>query len=296
MKSKALILFSILSCGLAAQNNYLPGLATSGNIGINLPSAPSQYHLEVGGNIGMAYGGIFGVTNSSWPASQKKIFVTGWDANSFDFLAFYTPGGGTGSTSEKMRLTVGGNVGIGSNNPGAKLWVEDATASEVRVHTASQNDAKLTVSNGVAGYTFRIDNSNYGIGHITSGTDIINFKNTGSGPGIYPQVWIGKRPTVAPHDDFQLAVDGKLVAKSIYVTLSGNWADYVFEENYTLPSLSEVEKFYKSNKHLPEIPSAKEVAERGISVGEINTLLLKKIEELTLYVVEQQKEIEKLKN
>jgi hypothetical protein len=96
------------------------------------------------------------------------------------------------------------------------------------------------------------------------------------------------------HSDAMLSVDGKIVSKSIYVT-QNNWADYVFEENYKLPDLLEVEKYYKANKHLPEIPSEKEIKENGIDIGEMNKLLLKKIEELTILMVEQQKEINALK-
>jgi hypothetical protein len=64
------------------------------------------------------------------------------------------------------------------------------------------------------------------------------------------------------------------------------WSDYVFNDDYKLRSLSSLESFIKQNKHLPEVPSAKEVEEKGISVGDNQALLLKKIEELTLYVIE----------
>jgi hypothetical protein len=96
------------------------------------------------------------------------------------------------------------------------------------------------------------------------------------------------------HTDALLTVDGKGVFKEVYVT-NQNWADFVFAAEYKLPSLKDVEAFYKLNKHLPEIPSAKEVEEKGVSVGEMNKLLLQKIEELTIYLVEQQKEIDALK-
>ncbi len=96
------------------------------------------------------------------------------------------------------------------------------------------------------------------------------------------------------HPDAFLTVDGKIVCKEVYVT-DQNWADFVFAAEYKLPSLKDVEAFYKLNKHLPEIPSAKEVEEKGVSVGEMNKLLLQKIEELTIYLVEQQKEIDALK-
>ena len=74
-------------------------------------------------------------------------------------------------------------------------------------------------------------------------------------------------------------------------------ADFVFEDDYELRPLHEVEQFINQNKHLPEIPSAKEMeSEDGIGLAELNKLLLQKIEELTLYMIEQQKQIEELTN
>lgn len=222
--------------------------------------------------------------------STNMVFDASSFGASFNIHAgAYSPG-----TSEKVTVRSNGRVGIGTTNPLCKLWVQDATAAEARVHTVN-GVAKTTVSNGIGGYSFSIDNTVDGIGHISAGNNIINFKNTGSGPSAYPQVWIGKRPTIAPHDDFQLAVNGKIVAKSIYVTLTGAWADYVFEPDYCLPKLSEVETFYKKNKHLPDVPGAHEVGEKGVDVAEMNTVLLRKVEELTIYMVELQKEVDALK-
>lgn len=79
------------------------------------------------------------------------------------------------------------------------------------------------------------------------------------------------------------------------VTETG-WSDFVFDDDYNLPSLNEVENFINENNHLPDIPSAEDVEENGVSVGEMQAKLLQKIEELMLYVIEQQKEIEMLKS
>lgn len=95
--------------------------------------------------------------------------------------------------------------------------------------------------------------------------------------------------------DHLLTVKGTIHAKEILVDYTGPLADYVFEPDYHLKSLREVETFIQKNKHLPEIPSAKEVKENGLSVAEMQNKLLQKIEELTLYVIEQQKEIDQLK-
>ena len=88
----------------------------------------------------------------------------------------------------------------------------------------------------------------------------------------------------------KLSVNGKIRAKEIKVELD-NWPDYVFAEEHTLTPLVEVETFIKTNKHLPEIPSAAEVTSEGISLGEMNAKLLKKIEELTLHVIQLDKKL-----
>tara|TARA_B110000908_G_C10126573_1_gene390174 strand:- start:217 stop:954 length:738 start_codon:yes stop_codon:yes gene_type:complete len=90
---------------------------------------------------------------------------------------------------------------------------------------------------------------------------------------------------------FKLGVHGKIAAEEVKVALYNNWADFVFEKEYKLPTLKEVESHIKENGHLKDIPSAKEVAKNGIYLGEMNSKLLQKIEELTLYTIQQQKEI-----
>ena len=94
-------------------------------------------------------------------------------------------------------------------------------------------------------------------------------------------------------DNFKLSVDGKIRATEIEVSLSSGWADYVFADDYKLDPLVEVEKFIKVNNHLPNVPSAIEVAENGVNLGEMDAILLRKIEELTLYIIELEKKVEK---
>ncbi|MBV7532983.1 SlyX family protein [Chitinophaga sp. sic0106] len=92
---------------------------------------------------------------------------------------------------------------------------------------------------------------------------------------------------------YKLAVAGNMIAERIKVKTAGNWPDYVFTPSYNLPSLKEVESYINTHQHLPGIPSAAEVAEEGLDVSDTQAQLLRKIEELTLYVIEQQKRIEK---
>ena len=92
-----------------------------------------------------------------------------------------------------------------------------------------------------------------------------------------------------------LNVLGGIIADSVRVALSSAWADHVFEKDYPLQSLEELNNFIKTHKHLPNIPSAKEVAANGIELGSMNAKLLEKIEELTLYILQQQKDNELMK-
>jgi hypothetical protein len=93
---------------------------------------------------------------------------------------------------------------------------------------------------------------------------------------------------------FKLAVEGKIGAREVQVTLQNPWPDYVFEPTYHLKPLAEIETYIKENKHLPEMPSAKEMEKNGVQLGEMNMLLLKKVEELTLWAIEQNKKMEKI--
>jgi hypothetical protein len=94
---------------------------------------------------------------------------------------------------------------------------------------------------------------------------------------------------------FKLAVEGKVGAREFHVTTTSPWPDYVFDHSYTLRPIAEVAQFVSENKHLPEMPSASEVETVGHSLGEMDALLLKKVEELTLYIIQQNEEIQVLK-
>ena len=92
-----------------------------------------------------------------------------------------------------------------------------------------------------------------------------------------------------------LAVDGKITCEEVLVKLSQNWPDYVFANDYKLPELSEVKTFIEENNHLPGIPKASEIEKNGLKLGEMQRLMLEKIEELTLYIIELKKENDEIK-
>lgn len=91
---------------------------------------------------------------------------------------------------------------------------------------------------------------------------------------------------------YKLAVEGTLGARKVKVTQVAPWADFVFDAAYALPTLKEVEQHIKANKHLPGIPSAKEITKDGLDLGDMQQKQMQKIEELTLYIIELNKKLE----
>ena len=136
-------------------------------------------------------------------------------------------------------------------------------------------------------------NSNKGYGFVFSNWD---------GNKYNLQMIIRKNGKISMGDvknvngNYKLYVEKGILTERLKLALNGSskWADFVFEDDYNLPPLDSVEVFIKTNKHLPDIPSEKEIKEKGLDVAEMDALLLQKIEELTLYVIDQNKKIEKL--
>lgn len=109
------------------------------------------------------------------------------------------------------------------------------------------------------------------------------------------QVTIGT--SIATPGDYKLGVGGKVICEEVRVKLQNNgWPDYVFSQDYKLKSLEEIENFIKLNKHLPNIPSAQVIDKEGLEVGDMQRRMMEKIEELTLYIIEQNKRITALEN
>ena len=165
----------------------------------------------------------------------------------------------------KIILTPTGRVGIGDTVAGIhKFYVN----SPMRVGGSLKVDGGLSVS-GV----FSVNNN-------------INFNANG---GAYFSDF------VAIGNGFYCNTNGSLKVKDLRVTLT-DWSDFVFDDGYRLMPLGEVERYIDANRHLPEVPSAQEVEENGVDVGEMNKLLLQKVEELTLYIIDLQKQIDELKS
>lgn len=196
-----------------------------------------------------------------------------------------------------IRIAANGNVGIGMSDPSTKLHIEggsDATLAGNGGYltlgpTSSTHmvldDGEIMVKHGTISQTLHLQTEGGSILVHDQKPDDHKFRITSAG-----NVAIGSD---MPVSGYKLSVNGKIICTELKVK-SNIWADFVFNDDYNLRKLEEVENYIKDNKHLPDVPSEKEVHENGISVGEMDAILLQKIEELTLYTIEQQKRIESL--
>ena len=181
------------------------------------------------------------------------------------------------SVNSLMIVKGNGNVGVGTTNPSGRLDVNGNIKATQHI-TVNKNGSYRVALNGQShGYIYgRNDASEHKFLIHSNGNSYLNGGNVGIG-------------TSAP--DAKLAVNGNIHAKEVKIDLVG-WPDYVFENEYELPTLAQVEAHIKEKGHLQNIPSAQEVAENGIELGEMNKRLLEKIEELTLYTIAQEKQIQ----
>ena len=250
-------------------------ITTSGNVGIGT-SSPSR-PLEISGATSI-YSKITS-TNSYDAAIQFS--AAGTDAY---IGRMPTSGGGSGTLDFyngglRMVISSAGAVGIGTTNPGAKLHTYIGSGDHFdRIETGTSSSVGVEFkSAGGSSYIYQYT----GTGDIrlhAGAVDRLVVQANGN-------VGIG---TTIP-GAYKLAVNGTIRAKEVIVDTG--WADYVFDDSYRLAPLSEVESHIKANKHLPGIPSAAEVAEHGVSMGDMQSKLLAKVEELTLHLIAQEKQL-----
>ena len=189
----------------------------------------------------------------------------------------------------------GGNVGIGTASPSAKLSVSgdvSATGSLTVQQTINlvnpAVDGNSTVLLGEGGVTtmhlfYSGTNNQFIIRDQVGGNDIVRFNRAvGNYNAIFPTGSVGIGTT---NPQYKLAVNGTIGAKDVIVTNTG-WPDYVFRPGYRLRPLSEVGAYIRTHRHLPDIPTEAEVKEKGVSVGDMQAKLLAKVEELTLHMIQ----------
>ena len=294
--------------GIHVLGGYSSESLRSSNIGQNnqargYNSFASGYGCEATGHTSTAIGveakaiGHYSVALGKYvQATQNNGIVIGSGPSGSFPLVNETNGimMGTNSQYPTLVLTAGdyirtGKVGIGKLDPQAKLHIRSNFDEDAGIIL----EPGQLQTNG-AFIQFRDENHKISVGtngamNITAGAKPLNLE--GSKITLTGKVGVNTNNTV---NGYAFAVDGGIVTDEVLILDVEDWPDYVFGQNHRLMPLGELKAFINKNSHLPEIPSAQEVEENGVNVAEMQKLLLKKIEELTLYTVEQQRLIEEL--
>ncbi len=269
----------------ADNSSIIPGLFLSPNGNIGLGSVNPTEKLSIYG-VNNSLPAIISLESSREDAQGAEVGTLKVKNSTVD-IAGISVGRASGSYTGYMRFLVkpennlplieafrikeNGNVGIGTSNPVGKLDVVGdilvSNGNYISLSSSHPSFTNLRRDNGLLleNNTFKVilnDAGNFGIG------------------------------TINPTE--RLSVDGNIKAKKLIVTQSG-WPDYVFEPDYSLKSISDIKKFIKEYKHLPDMPKASEIETNGLNIGEMQASLLKKLEEMTLYIIDLKEEIEFLK-
>ena len=264
--------------GSGAVNTY-----TADHVGIATGSVPADAKLKVFGNVS---------TDNVPEIKIDRSGTTGSPANIFELRI---------ASSLVNVINAQGYVGINQPNPSAQLHVGGTVKIDNNLNVAgnanvSSNlwvNGSAAVNGDLFSYaTFNVNNVAV-TGDFNSYSFVNVFHNDLEIDGV-ATIGAGSVPFSVP-GGYNLYVSKGILTEKLKVASHSdpvNWSDFVFNKDYKLRSLREVEIYINSNKHLPEIPSAKEVAEDGIDVAGMDAKLLQKIEELTLYVIQQQKHIE----
>ena len=270
----------------------------NGNVGIGTTSPTGTLHLHSVAST---------VLKMTFPSGSHSVirgnddtWVLGVSGNSgVEDISIGTQSGGqrtltfAAGGAARLKILANGNVGIGTTDPTEKLTLP--VNSYIGFQFANNNDGvyhRIGRSYVTTPYT-----KLYALSYISTGADnhydiMHNFETgTGNALVILENRNVGIGTTTPAH---KLTVAGAIGAREIIVDTNMG-ADFVFESDYNLRSLSEVEQFINENKHLPDIAPAAEMEQNGVNMGEFQIQLLQKIEELTLYIIELKKEIDELK-
>ncbi|CAM1368017.1 conserved exported hypothetical protein [Tenacibaculum sediminilitoris] len=321
---KTIFTIALLAIGINVQSQSAITETSEGKVGIGTTTPRAKLHVAGNSAVWSDFAGYTGVTNNSTTPKGKKATLVITENTSGTYVSgkggqvTYKGGlsfgeGGSGiysvnpnpagsghygdirfhttawdsSTSsyynaDRMVIKLDGNVGIGTPSPEGKLNVLGA----FQVGTTANYDG------GVLSTSY--ENGSLHLNMIEYDDPVVmNFKQT-LNPDYNEKIYFNKGGFgigISDTKGFKLGVNGKVAATEVKIATYDNWADFVFAKDYSLPSLTEVENHIKEKGHLQNIPSAAEVKKEGFFLGEMDAKLLQKIEELTLYTIQQEKQL-----
>jgi len=269
--------------------NYYLFLKDDGKVGINTNAPKTQ--LDVNGDMsvrGLATGaGLKMVVVNDRGVFSSEDIVGGDNlgnhiaTQNLNLNGYFLSGD---NEDEGIYIDPDGNIGVNTTQPIAPFDMVSQSDNSLMVRTTTAKNSSLWAINSINGYGIGVepDGTGYIYSSYPTNNKLIYFKDDKVGIGAPPK---------GTHN---LYVAGGITTEEVKVRIQSNWTDYVFNESYPLQPITELENFIKENKHLPGVPSSEEVDKNGIELGEMNSILLKKIEELTLYMISQDKKINEM--
>lgn len=210
--------------------------------------------------------------NGTWGNPWEKLLSSADIKGTPNRIAkFLPPDNPSSKIGDSQLFDDGTRVGIRNFTPDA--------STDVDITGRTRIDGNLGLGTLPSGFRLDVSGNNRFVGN-SQVTGLVAISST-SNPPMFAS-------------GYALSVEGKIITDELRVMLKGDWSDYVFETGYDLKPLSEVEKYVEENKHLPGITSAKEVAQNGLDVGEMQKAQMEKIEELFLHMIDLEKRVNAL--